>query len=128
MCFLSSLPPCFSVDLAHVGVKWILVLFFRSLHPGPTSLPSVLLPSLLAPDKFRMGVSAYGVCTLWGLIFSLRPLLLSWMLGVWVLFLSGGHYYYHYLALTTHHSFLLVSIAFVALGHFFPGGWRWQSR
>ena len=70
---------------------------FLSLSaPGPTSLPSVLLPSLLAPDKFRMGVSACGVCMLWGLIFSLHPLLLSWMLGVWVLFLSGGHYYYYF--------------------------------
>lgn len=66
--------------------------FLSFSAPDPTSLPSVLLPSLLAPDKFRMGVSANGVCTLWGLIFSLHPLLFSWMLGVWVLFLSGGHY------------------------------------
>lgn len=82
------------VDLVHVGVKRILVLSFSFSAPDPTSLPSLFfcLP-LLAPDKFRMGVSSCdGVCTLWGLIFSLRPLLFSWMLGVWVLFLSGGHY------------------------------------
>lgn len=74
-----------------------------------SSSPSIsyhfLLP-LLAQDNLRMGVSIYDVCTFWGPIFFLYPLFLSWMLGVWVLFLSVGIHILIFI-LMPHHSFFV---------------------
>ena len=95
----------------HVSVKLILILFFSSPHLCPICLPFILLPSLLAPDNFCMGVSVYGVCMLWGPIVSFS---LCSFHGCWVY----GYCFFPLgiiitLAIRPHHSFLLLMLLFL---------------